>query len=272
VVLSCIAFLTLGAKSIRASLSLTRLLSSNFVSDHPRFLPCISIIGSLLIHAGATVVTAVVLAASNAATTAEPPLSRMILLWPSRPLASAFIAWLSIADRKAYHDTAREVAIVDSLYSCINIYLFCSVAKITNVRPSDVPAPARLARAGSALWLLAFVLSLGAVVWYVADNRTHTSSRLPSADEDNNGKNWMNFANLLPWIWFLLDSIRFLACWLLWAGLLFTDETAFCPSQRALAGVTVIWLVVPFLDCLWRGFATYKEEEGGVEAEILMER
>jgi hypothetical protein len=75
---------------------------------------------------------------------------------------------------------------------------------------------------------------------------------------------------LLPYIWFCLDVLRFIGCWLLWAGLLFSDETAFCPSHRALVYVIVIWLFVPFLDCLWRGFATHKEEQGP-EAENLIE-
>ena len=265
-VFSCIASLTLGAKPIRDRLSHNLVLSFDFISDHPRILPWISTIGSLLIHACATVVTADVLAASNTSTTAEPPLGRMFLLWLSRPLATALIAWLSIADRKAYRDNTREVAIVDSLYSLTNTYLFGSVAYITNVHPNDVPAPARLARAGSALWLLAFIPSLGVLVWYMIERRG--SSSAPS-DDDNWKKN-TNSAQLLHWLWFGLDGLRFLACWLLWAGLLFSDETAFCPSRRALAGVTVIWLVVPFMDCLWRGFATYKEEEGA-EAENLIE-
>jgi hypothetical protein len=188
----------------------------------------------------------------------------MFLLWVSRPLATAPVAWLSIANRDVYQDNAREVAIVDSLYGLLNIYLFGSVAHVTNVRPGDVPAPARLARAGSALWLLALVLSIGVLLWYlVGPLRGNGSSRLRKSSEA--------FTQHLPWIWFFLDGIRFTACWLLWAGLLFSDETAFCPSQGAVARVTVIWLLVPYIDCLWRGFATSKEEEGGPEIENLMD-
>jgi hypothetical protein len=245
--------LTLGTKSARASVSHNRFLPSDFGNDHPQLLPWISIVGSLLIHFCATIVTAKVLEASNVGTTPESLLGRMFLLWLSRPLATALIMWLSIADRKTYHDNAREVAIVDSLYGFTNIYLFGSVARITNVRPSDVPGPARLARAGSAFWLLAFILSLAVLAWYMA--------KTPPV--------FTQFPQLLPWIWFSLDAIRFMACWLLWAGLLFNDETAFCPSRRALASVTVIWLFVPFIDCLWRGVATCRAEEGA-EAENLI--
>jgi len=250
---SCIASLTLGTKSVRTSVSHNRFLPSDFGNDHPRLLSWISIAGSLLIHIGATVVTANVLRASNVETTPESLLGRMFLLWLSRPLATALIMWLSIADRKTYHDNAREVAIVDSLYGLTNIYLFSSVARITNVRPSDIPGPARLARAGSALWLLAFLLSLAVLAWYMV--------KIPRA--------FTQFPRLLPWIWFSLDAIRFTACWLLWAGLLFSDETAFCPTRSALASVTAIWLFAPFIDCLWRGVATYRAEEG-TEAENLI--
>jgi hypothetical protein len=194
----------------------------------------------------------------------------MFLLWVSRPLATALVTWLSIANRDAYQDNAREVAIVDSLYGLLSTYLFGSVAHAANVWPGDVPAPARLARAGSALWLLALVLSIGVLLWYLVGHlRGNGSSRVLSADDS--GKSSKGFAQHLPWIWFFLDGIRLAACWLLWAGLLFSDKTAFCPSQRAVARVTVIWLVVPFIDCLWRGFATSREEEVGVEILNLMD-
>lgn len=195
----------------------------------------------------------------------------MFLLWVSRPLATALVAWLSMANRKAYHDNAREVAIVESLYSLINIYLFGSVAQITNVSPNTVPAPARLARAGSALWLSALGLSLGIVLWYLVEHLRGNDSSIILSEDDGGGKSSTGVAQHMPWIWFLLDGMRFTACWLLWAGFLFSDETAFCPSQEAVARVTVIWLFVPFVDCLWRGFATSREEKEGAEAENLID-
>jgi hypothetical protein len=257
-VFSCIASLTVGAKPVRASLSHNRFLSLNFISDHQQYLPWISIFGSLIIHFCATAVTADVLVARNDGTTTEPALGLMFLVWFSRPLATALVTWLSIADWRAYHENAREVAIVDSLYSFVNVYLFFSVARITNFSPSDMPTPARLARAGSALWLLALILSIGILAWYMFEAR-----------------GWMNgrksaIFQFLPWIWISLDWLRFLGCWLLWAGLLLSDETGFCPRHRALVGVTIIWLFVPFVDCLWRGLATYKQEDSA-EAESLIQ-
>jgi hypothetical protein len=272
---SCIASISVGSKPIRVLLSHNRLLSLEFVSDYPHLLPWISIIGSLLIHGCATVVTADILAVSNASTTAEPPLGRMFLLWMSRPLATALIMWLSIADREIYGDNAREVAIVDSLFGCVNIYLFGSVAHITNVKPSDVPTPARLARAGSAVWLLAFILSLLVLPYYtflmdkVSSFSSRRGHRRVGGGGGGGGEEGTDLARLLPWLWFGLDALRFLGCWLLWAGLLRSNETAFCPSHRALALITVVWLFVPFVDCLWRGFATYKAEDGA-EAENLI--
>jgi hypothetical protein len=271
---SCIASVSVGSKPIRALLSHNRLLSLEFVSDHPQFLPWISIIGSLLIYGCATAVTADILAVSNASTMAEPLFGRMFLLWMSRPLATALITWLSVADREVYCDNAREVAIVDGLLGCVNIYLFGSVAYITNVKPGDVPTPARFARAGSAVWLLAFILSLLALPYYtflidkVSSFSSHHGRRRIGGG--GGGEKGTDLAQLLPWLWFGLDALRLPGCWLLWVGLLRSNETAFCPSHRALALVTVVWLFAPFVDCLWRGFATYKAEDG-VEAENLIE-
>src|SRR5271154_6144400 len=83
---SCIASISVGSKPIRALLSHNRLLSLEFVSDHPHFLLWISPLGSRLTSGGPTPVTADILAVSNASTTAEQPFGRMFLLWMSRPL------------------------------------------------------------------------------------------------------------------------------------------------------------------------------------------
>jgi hypothetical protein len=208
----------------------------------------------------------------------------MTLLWLSRPLATVSIAWLSIADRKAYRDNAREVTIHDYIYGLANIYLFGSIAKITDTKPSRAPVRARLARGGSAVWFLAFILSLALVltqgfvysaVWVARRRRSLSSSTSSgsgsSADTDNDDEKsimsrWYRH-RLFVCPLFFLDVLRFVGSWLLWAGLLFTDETAFCPSRRTWARVTVIWLFVPFVDCLWRGFATFTKKRAGTREE-----
>jgi hypothetical protein len=114
-------------------------------------------------------------------------------------------------------------------------------------------------------------LSLGIVLWYLVEHWRGNDSSIILSEDDGGGKSRTGVAQHMPWIWFLLDGMRFAACWLLWAGFLFSDETAFCPSQEAVARVTVIWLFVPFVDCLWRGFATSREEKEGVEAENLID-
>lgn len=275
-VLSCITSLILGVKPIRSSLSYKHLISADANTLPSRYLPWISIAGGLAIHFSGTILTAHILTSSDHAVTTTvttstasklSPLARMFFLWLSRPLATGPIFWLSIVNRKAYRDNAREVAIVDGLYSSANVYLFYCVAKITNVKPSRVPAWARLARAASALWLLAFVLSAFALIGHYASD--------PPDDGDGPDGSTSKRRFSSPWIWFSLDALRFLACWLLWAGLLFTDETAFCPTRKTLALVTCVWLVVPVMDCLWRGFVSFTpvqgEPTGAEEAERLID-
>jgi len=152
-----------------------------------------------------------------------------------------------------------------------------------------VPVPARLARGGSAVWLLAFILSLALVLvqglayaTFGGAGRPRSSSPASSADTSNDDdEDDVNDQGLMSrWYGYgfymypslFLDLLRFVGSWLLWAGLLFTDETAFCPSRRTWARVTVIWLFVPFVDCLWRGFATFTEKKGEAreEADNLM--
>jgi hypothetical protein len=172
----------------------------------------------------------------------------MVILWFSRPLATVAVAWLSILDREKYGDNSEEIGAIDSIYSFVNMYLFGTVARITSAK--DLPRPARMARAGSALWLLGLVLMLfwsGAYGYIVWPGRKR--ARIPPR------------ASYVFPITLFLHGLWFTACWLLWTGLLFSDTRAFCPTKGAMQKVTVIWLFTPVVDHLWRGFATHRRKE-----------
>lgn len=264
----------LGSRSIRRRLSHNQV--SYLAHDREWLLPFVSISGSLLIQGGATVLTAYILKISNYTVQLgdlwEPPLSRMVLLWFSRPLATVCITWLSIVDRSEYGENSREVGIVDSIYGLVNVYIFGSVAQITNIKPEEVPPPARLARAASALGLLSIILTNYCVGWYKDIEEVQRPEKLKPGDrrEDDSGVERKRRGRPPFAVTLFLHGLRFVACWLLWAGVLFTDETAFCPNRKAIWKITIIWLFTPFADGLWRGFLTYHEEEDELHAVSLM--
>lgn len=109
------------------------------------------------------------------------------------------IAWLSMANRNAYRSNASEVAVGDYIYGLANVNHFGAIAKITDTKPNCVPVLARLARGGSAAWLLAFILFFAFVLVQVlvcfsfADvpGRLHSSfspaSSANTANDDDRG-------------------------------------------------------------------------------------
>lgn len=242
------------------STTLRKKLAQVDSSTSPTRARIVSISGSLIIQGAATVVTAHTLKSSPSETASDPgaPLSRMTILWFSRPLATAVVTWLSIVDHKIYRDNSEEIVLVDSIYSLVNIFLFGAVAHITN--HVELPLPTRMARAGSALGLLSLILT---PLWFWVCVMIYPP--LEKLERENEVRQVCAspplFATSLAW-----SGLSFLACWLLWAGLLFGDTTAFCPTKSAMTGVTMIWLFTPVVDHLWRGFATRKrkkEEDGG---------
>lgn len=251
IVFSGLVSLALGSTTVRKS------LAQNDSSTSPTRAHIVSISGSLLIQIAATVVTAHALKSSPSETARYPgaPLSRVTILWFSRPLATTVVTWLSIVDRKIYRDNSEEIVLVDSIYSLVNIYLFGAVAHITN--HDKIPLPTRMARAGSALGLLNLILT---PLWFWVCIRIY-----PSLEKLEREEEVRQVSASLPIFTtsLALSGLWFLACWLLWAGLLFSDATTFCPTKSAMTRVTMIWLFTPIVDHLWRGFATRKQKKEG---------
>lgn len=253
-----IVFSGLGSLAL-GSTTLRKKLAQVDSSTSPTRARIVSISGSLIIQCAATVVTAHTLKSSPSETASDPgaPLSRMTILWFSRPLATTVVTWLSIVDHKIYRNNSEEIFLVDSIYSLVNIFLFGAVAHITN--HVELPLPTRMARAGSALGLLSLILTPLWALWVWVCIRIYPSLEKP---ERENEVRQVCASLPLSLAW---SGLSFLACWLLWAGLLFGDITAFCPTKSAMTGVTMIWLFTPVVDHLWRGFATCKrkkEEDG----------
>lgn len=255
IVFSGLVSLALGSTTVR------KRLAKNDSSTTPTQARIVSISGSLVLQVAATVLTALALKSSSSETARYPgaPMSRVTILWFSRPLATTLVTWLSIFDHSIYRHNSEEIVLVDSIYSLVNsIYLFPSVAHITNHR--KMPPPTQMARAGSALGILGLIL---APLWVWFCIRIYPS--LEKLERENEVHQVCAslpiFATSLAW-----SGLWFLACWLLWAGLLFSNTEAFCPTKSAMTKVTMIWLFTPVADHIWRGIATRKqknEEDGG---------
>ncbi|KAI9785901.1 MAG: hypothetical protein M1839_008167 [Geoglossum umbratile] len=207
----------------------------------------VSIAGSVLIQIAATVGTGRILQTNDHSAI----LGSMVLLWFSRPLATPIIQWLTLVNVTEYLENSLEIARVDIIYGMVSVAMFGTAAKVTNQK--HVPHPAQLARAGSALGILhflftIFVLAVFAFVIYSgnAEPRLRVTDLIiprskPSITDI-----------ILP---FCHSSLRFTACWLLFAGLLFTNPTAFCPEPRTMKRILALWLFVEVLDHFWRMLA-----------------
>jgi hypothetical protein len=271
--------LALGSTAVRARLALirTHLFNPSIVLT-PQSILAISVLGSLVIHIAATALTAHILQSSDGGYDSDSRssiLQRMMLLWFARPLATPIVIWLSIVSRAQYAPNSSEIGLTDTIYSLVSVYLVGAIARITNV--SNVqPRPARMARAGSALWLLWLILVGGYATRYI----WYKLEELDDEDEDKKRgrKRYADFMFGAPNgdPTFVLElgahGLRFAACWLLWAGLLFSDTSAFCPSKGAMERVTLLWFFTPVVDHLWRGLASPCKEaqEQSVDEEGLM--
>lgn len=129
---------------------------------------------------------------------------------------------------------------VDTLYGFVSIYAFGTVARVTNWRTLPGTYGLAFARAGSAVGILALLflmLFMGLMVWL--------DEAVTSGDDERMPYQMLTVA-------FFLHSLRFLACWLLWWGLLSANSTAFCPSQTVLVKIMAVWLGVTCVDNIWR--------------------
>jgi hypothetical protein len=194
----------------------------------------VSTVISTLIQTAATAGTGHILHATDPNSSSRS----MALLWFSRPLATPIIQWLTLINFSEYSRNSWEIAWVDTIYGLVSVAVFGVAAGITNQKnPSDVPRPARLARAGSALGILHFMLTVLLFLHVYA---------LELREKIRVGHIVFSFCH---------SSLRFVACWLLFAGLLFTNPTAFCPSTGTMKRILVLWFFVAFLDHFLRMLA-----------------
>jgi hypothetical protein len=191
----------------------------------------VSTVGSVLIQIGATVGTGRILQIDDRSAS----LGSMVLLWFSRPLATPIIQWLALVNVNEYLENSWEIARVDIVYGLVSVAMFGTAAKVTNRK--HVPRPAQLARAGSALGILHFIFTIFIALPIYFDIPRPKSGVL----------------DLI--ISFSQSSLRFAACWLLFAGLLFTNPTAFCPEPRTMKKILALWFFVAVLDHFWRMLA-----------------
>ncbi|KAH0566489.1 hypothetical protein GP486_000107 [Trichoglossum hirsutum] len=204
----------------------------------------VSALISVGLQIAATLSTGVILRADDH----QASLHKMALAWFARPLATPIIIWLTMINIDEYRENSFEAALLDTIYGLPSISLFASVAHVTNAKnPRDVPRPARLARAGSALGILHFIITLvipGVLFLHSRHLKRKPTIAIISA----------SFGHC---------ALRFCACWLLWAGLLYADETAFCPKPLTMKKILVLWLFISFIDQFWRAIAGRDRESGG---------
>jgi hypothetical protein len=253
IVFSCLASLLLGSKFVRRRLRLQK--------DWSKYRRFVTICGSLLLQVGATVFTGYILEISAGETDYEVSgidLRAAVLLWFARPLATFCVTWMSIVDRCEYSENSREVGIVDTIYGLVNVYIYGHWAHATDGRPGETATvPRRLLRAGSALGLLSSILN----IYCVGVTLDIEKSWQPEAQEKSEKPEKAVMRGPPLWVTLFLHGLRFLANWLLWAGVLLSDGSSFCVGGSSMWRVTMIWLFIPFADALWRGWTSIYEEQ-----------
>jgi hypothetical protein len=233
-----IASLALGPSTFRRQVVATRRKLWGPIRDEVAV--AISTTVSTLIQIAATVSSGLILRADDPSVS----LRSMVLLWFSRPLATPIIQWLTMINIPEYSENSWEIARVDAIYGLVSVALFGMAAKITNQKhPGDVPRPARLARAGSALGILHFIFTVPVIIGiYLVPQKIRAPHIIFS---------------------FCQSSLRFTACWLLVAGLFSTNPNAFCPDTKTMKRIVVLWLFVAFVDQFWRMLAACDINDSG---------
>ena len=197
--------------------------------------------GSLLIQLAGTIGTAYLFRSDDKG--ASIPF--LVMIWFARPLATSIVVWLTMINTDEYSPNTIEIVIVDTIYGLVSIWGFGLVARFTD--STHIPHFAQVARAGSALGLLAFIIifpvAVVVAVW------------LLEADEVEVERQRLHFLLVA----FAISLLRYLACWLLWGGLLSTSPQAFCPTIETMLKVMALWLCIPIVDQLWRGVTAGRE-------------
>ena len=213
-----------------------------------------AIVGSLVLQISASVGTAYILR-TEAQTTS---VGYLFAFWVARPLATPLVIWLTMLNPPEYILQMLEVTLVDTIYSFLSLYAFGLVAHSLNKSPeSSYPHIGQVARAGAALGIFALLLTIALLVWLLMSKcpwRWFSTERILNIASWRKLRGSRGFKRAVVCV-FIVHSIRFVACYLLWTGLLELNEGAFCPHYRTLFEIMALWLGVPIIDNIWRAWA-----------------
>ena len=212
------------------------------------------VLGSLLLQISASVGTAYILRGEAQ----KGSVGYLFGFWVARPLATPLVIWLTMVNPPEYLLQTLEIILVDTTYSFLSLYAFGLTAHSLNMVPKSwYPSIGQFARAGAALGLLILVVTIALIVMVACRSRTRWrdalvliySKRTPDDVLRRSLRRHIVCA-------FIVHSLRFLACYLLWAGLLEMNEGAFCPHYGVIFEIMTLWLGVPIIDNIWRAWAT----------------
>ena len=210
-----------------------------------------AVFGSLLLQVSASVGTAYILRGEAQ----KRSVGYLFGFWVARPLATPLVIWLTMVNPPEYLWQAFEITVVDMMYSFLSLYAFGLTAHTLNTLPENsYPSTGQFARAGAALGLFVLLVTI-ALIWMVTyQSRTINAMLLLYSEETLADVLWQSLRRHMMYA-FIVHSLRFLACYLLWAGLLEMNEGAFCPHYRILFEIMTLWLAVPIIDNIWRAWA-----------------
>ena len=153
-----------------------------------------------------------------------------------------------------YSSQALEITLVDIMYSFLSLYAFGLTAHSLNMLPRDpYPSIGHFARAAAALGLFSLLVAFALIGMVTYQSRTRMRDALSllyskrTLDDVLRRSLWRHMVYA-----FIIHSLRFLACYLLWTGLLEMNKGSFCPHYRILFEIMTLWLAAPIIDNIWR--------------------
>ncbi len=238
-VFAVFAGLISGTRSSRRSIARWLGRSEDSQSDSQLTSLAANVSVSFLVQLIGTIATAFILTVDGNGISHR---GRLFGLWAARPFATPLVIWLTMIRPREYNEQATEVAYADTFFSFISLYAFGAVAEATNRAKYDGASHSvalRSAQAGSALGFLALLLLL---MWPAI---AFVCSRYLKKD--------FGHKHILFWT-LPIHALRYLACWLLWSGVLLANDRAFCPHTWTIVVTAFLWLLLPLLDNVLRGW------------------
>ena len=211
-----------------------------------------AVLGSLLLEISASVGTAYILRREAQ----KRSVGYLFGFWVARPLATPLVIWLTMLNSPEYLSQALEIILVDTMYSFLSLYAFGLTAESLITLPPVWYQSGQFARAGAALgiFILLVTIALIGMVIYQSGTRMRDVVWLLHSKGTLDDVLRRSLRRHVVYA-FIIHSLRFLACYLLWAGLLEMNEGAFCPHYRILFEIMTLWLEVPIIDNIWRAWA-----------------